>query len=115
MFKFLLIGLLLLGPPKIVRVALSVSPHFIPLQEAAGKGVKATLTIEPDDRNREACLVWESDNEVGDHCWEFNEIPMKRTTEVYIRLHSLGTYDFVLVLQGTDKRIQTPPQIIEVS
>ena len=106
---------LLLGPPKQpARAVLSVSPHITNVMQAAREGIRATLTIEPDERNRVACLIWEGDNEAGNHCWEFNEIPFPRTTNFYVKLHTLGHYEFVLILQATDKRIQTASQSVEV-
>lgn len=86
------------------------------LRDAASKGVKVTMKIPPDERNRAACVVWESEMEVGSHCLESDElaggIPTK---EFYIKLHTPGEFAFQAILEATDHRYTTALQSVEVN
>lgn len=109
MFQPLLVVALLMAPPS---VGLSVSPHF----SSHPTRVRSTITIEPDERNRGACLVWDSDiGEAGSHCWDIEGTSFPRHTEFNNTLEQPGSYEFVLQLERTNKVLQTSPQTVEVN
>lgn len=110
MFKPLILFALLLGPPS-PKVALAVSPHFVSMRDP----VRAIITIEADDRNREACLSWEGESELGSHCWEhLEEKDFPSHIEYPVRLHTLGVFEFQLSVRRTDKIVRTALQEVEV-
>lgn len=104
----LLLGMFGLSPKP---VSINLNPHvgFAPLE------VKGYVVIEPNEKNRSACLVFNSENFLSQSCKELDGKDQLKSNPVDQLLPISGHYDISVVLYQSDgKSIQSNIEHIEV-
>lgn len=93
-------------------VDLTLNAHILPPRTT----IQAKVVIEPDETNREACILWQSeDGEAGEHCWPQVGANAPHTTFYRFTIASPGEYKvtaYILKLQGT---FQSNPQNLVIT
>lgn len=69
-----------------------------PTVSFAPSTLKATITVEPNYLNRAVCLVLDSENYVGDSCWELDGQYAAKTRTYWYKDLPAGEYEIRAVL-----------------
>ncbi len=105
----LLLAVSIFGSPKPVSINLNPHVGFAPLE------VKGYATIEPNEKNRSACLVFNSDNYLAQSCKDLEGKDAVKSNPIHKILPTSGKYDIsVVVYQNDGKMIQSNIERIEV-